>query len=142
MKATVPKIVSIAASELEELVVNVEGTKEERCGFLLGHDNGVRVVTHVVPAANVASRDRHMRFEVDALEYLRAEKFAASMQLTLLGIYHSHPNSPAVPSETDLRNAQPYFSYVILSVMKERFTEIRSWRLNQAHQFEEETVIL
>jgi proteasome lid subunit RPN8/RPN11 len=55
-----------------------------------------------------------------------------------LGIYHSHPNHPAIPSEQDRIAAQPYFSYVIISVMNDHIDHIRSWRLNDSSQFEEE----
>ena len=142
MKASVHLFVTIDSDRLKELVSDVEGTSEERCGFLLGYDRVSRIVTTVLPALNVAATDRHFRFEIDPLEYLRAEKYAAAHQLELLGIYHSHPNSKAIPSETDRREAQPFFSYVILSVMDQRFADIRSWRLNQMHEFEEETVLL
>lgn len=127
---------------MEELIANAEATQEECCGFLLGVDNGIRIITHVVPATNIAPSDRHSRFQIDPLEYLHAEKWAIKNELTLLGIYHSHPGSPALPSETDRKNAQPYFSYVIVSAIKQRFSEIRSWQLNLEHQFEEEIVML
>jgi len=141
LKTPVHLFLTIDNYRLDELVANVEGTSEERCGFLLGHDQATRIVTAVVPALNVAATDRHLRFEIDPLEYLRAEQYAAAHQLELLGIYHSHPNTVAVPSETDRREAYPNFSYVILSVMRQRFADIRSWRLNHRLEFEEETVI-
>lgn len=141
LKSTKPGFISITPQELDKLVANAEGTTEECCGFLLGHQRDIHAVTQIIPARNVASSDRHLRFEVDPLEYLRAEQFAAAAKMELLGIYHSHPGAPAVPSETDRLNAQPCFSYVILSVTGQRVTEIRSWRLNHVHQFEEETVI-
>ena len=40
--------------------------------------------------------------------------------MTLLGVYHSHPQHPAIASEHDLRSAQPFFSYVIYSVIDPR----------------------
>lgn len=141
MKAPVHQFVTIDNDRLNELVSNVEGTSEERCGFLLGHDRESRIITTVVPALNVATTDRHLRFEVDPLEYLRAEVYAAGHQLELLGIYHSHPNTTALPSETDRRAAHLYFSYVILSVIDHRFADIRSWRLNHRNEFEEETIL-
>jgi proteasome lid subunit RPN8/RPN11 len=69
---------------------------------------------------------------------MQAEQFAVDSGLLLLGIYHSHPNHPAVASEHDRVAAQPYFSYVIISVMNRQIDHIRSWRLNEASQFEEE----
>lgn len=142
LKSTKRGFISITPQELDKLVCNAEGTSEECCGFLLGHDRGIKSVKQIIPARNVAFSDRHLRFEVDPLEYLRAEKFAAAARMDLLGIYHSHPEAPAVPSETDRLNAQACFSYVILSVCGRHVTEIRSWRLNHLHQFEEETFIL
>jgi proteasome lid subunit RPN8/RPN11 len=141
LKAPAHLFLTIDNDRLSELVSYVEGTSEERCGFLLGHDEASRIVTAVVPALNVAATDRHLRFEIDPIEYLRAEQYAAVHQLELLGIYHSHPNTNAIPSETDRREAQPHLSYVILSVMEQRFADLRSWRLNHALEFEEETVI-
>jgi proteasome lid subunit RPN8/RPN11 len=67
-----------------------------------------------------------------------AEKFAVENDVQLLGIYHSHPNHPAIPSEHDRVAALPYFSYVILSVKDGSIDHIRSWRLNDVSQFEEE----
>jgi proteasome lid subunit RPN8/RPN11 len=57
------------------------------------------------------------------------------------GIYHSHPKHPAIPSETDRLSAQPFFSYVIISVLDKDTTELRSWLLNEERQFEEEKII-
>ena len=141
MRSTLPLFVAIDNERLKELVALVEGTHEERCGFLLGHDDGTRVVTTIIPATNVAGANKHIRYEIDPLEYLRAEQFAASRDQELLGIYHSHPNTAAIPSETDRQEAQPHFSYVILSLQNNRFDSIRSWRLNHSNQFDEETVI-
>jgi proteasome lid subunit RPN8/RPN11 len=69
---------------------------------------------------------------------MQAERLAAETDLALLGIYHSHPSHPAIPSETDREAAQPYFSYVILSVMLGKTEGIRSWRLNESSEFDEE----
>lgn len=140
MKAPDHHIVRIDKERLNELVAHAESTSDECCGFLLGHDREGRVVTTVLPAENM-SVDRSIRFEVDPLEYLRAEQYAAANHLELLGVYHSHPNSTALPSDTDRREAQPYFSYVILSLITQRVADIRSWRLNSQGQFDEEIVV-
>jgi proteasome lid subunit RPN8/RPN11 len=139
VNAPAKRYVRIDNTRLNELVASAEGTSEERCGFLLGHERAGRVVTTVIPAVNVA-KNPLVHFEVDPLEYLRAEKYAAKYGLELIGIYHSHPNGTAVPSETDRCNAHPHFSYVILSMIGQRFDDIRSWRLNHNGQFEEEPI--
>ena len=36
----------------------------------------------------------------------------------LLGFYHSHPDHPPIPSDTDNACAWPFFSYLITAVEK------------------------
>jgi len=67
-----------------------------------------------------------------------AERYAEENNIQLLGIYHSHPEHPAIPSEQDRIAAQPWFSYLIVSVIKAQIDHIRSWRLNEIAAFEEE----
>ena len=71
---------------------------------------------------------------------MEAEQFAESNQLTLLGVYHSHPEHPAVPSIHDFRQAVPGFSYIITSVMNGKVENIRSWQLDQDGLFAEEKI--
>ncbi len=115
---------------------------DECCGFLFGTDHEeVRVVQEVIPVDNAKEGDKRRRFEITAKDYLRAERYAEEQGLTLLGIYHSHPDHPAVPSEHDRVAAQPFFSYVIASVHAgRRPVVLRSWRLNDDARFDEETI--
>ncbi len=115
---------------------------DECCGFLLGTEanDGVRRLTHLIAVNNVKEGDKRRRFEIAPKDYLEAERYADVAGLTLLGVYHSHPNHPAIPSEHDRLAAQPFFSYVIVSVLDGRIAHVRSWRLNDAHQFEEEPI--
>jgi proteasome lid subunit RPN8/RPN11 len=112
---------------------------EEACGFLLGRENGdTRTITATWSATNVSTENRKRRFIVDPLDYLRAEKKATSEGLSLLGIYHSHPDHPAVPSEHDLVAAHPYFSYVIVSLVAGDVSATRSYQLQNGQFVEEE----
>jgi proteasome lid subunit RPN8/RPN11 len=112
---------------------------DECCGFLLGQEQDTqRTVTDILVVDNSKEGDKRRRFEIAPKDYLNAESFADKEGLQLLGVYHSHPNHPAVPSEYDRIAAQPWFSYIILSVRDQIFKDIRSWRLNDEMQFEEE----
>lgn len=114
---------------------------EEACGFLVGHEqHGIRTITETWPATNVSGENRKRRFIVDPLDYMRAEKKAALEGLSLLGIYHSHPEHLAIPSEHDLAAAHPFFSYTIVSVMNGEVADIRSYQLISG-KFEEEDLI-
>ena len=113
----------------------------ECCGFIFGEDREEgRLVTEVLPANNAKQGDQRRRFEIDPLEYLKAERHALSTDTTLIGIYHSHPNHPAIPSEHDLKQAVPFFSYIILSVEPDGVKDLTSWQLGQEKQFEKEEI--
>ena len=118
----------------------VSAFPNECCGFFYGHDNGERIVTLARPVENSKEGDQRRRFEISAFDYMQAEKFASENDITLLGIYHSHPNHPAKPSAHDLRQAVPFFSYVIVSVMNGKVADTTSWQLNEEQKFVEETV--
>ena len=79
-----------------------------------------------VPVENSKEGDQRRRFEISPLEYMKAERFAIENQLQLLGVYHSHPDHPAIASQHDLAVAMPYFSYIIISVINKKRADIKS----------------
>lgn len=113
----------------------------ECCGFFFGKANGDRrVVTHAYAVSNVKEGDQRRRFEISPLDYMKAEHYALENKLQLLGVYHSHPLHPAIPSEHDRVVALPGFSYIILSVQPGEVVDVTSWRLNDHREFEQEEV--
>ncbi len=115
----------------------------ECCGFLFGIEKrDTRFISEILIVQNNKEGDQRRRFEIAPKDYMKAEQFALSNHLQLLGIYHSHPNHPAVPSEHDRVAAQPFFSYVIVAVYDETILHQRSWRLNEEQQFEEEKIAI
>ena len=115
---------------------------EEGAGFLLGVGNGSRNAQAIFPLTN--SREdsaRHNRYLIAPEDYLKAELEAERLGLSLLGVFHSHPDHPNRPSEFDRDWAQPFFSYIITSVNKGKAIESRSWRLSEDRsQFVEEEI--
>ena len=110
----------------------------EACGFLLGkEDSSTREITHALKAENKSLEDHKRRFVISPLAYLQAEKYASENGLSLLGIYHSHPDHPAIPSLHDLEYAQPFFSYFITSINNGKTFETKSYRLNEGTLIEE-----
>lgn len=119
----------------------VNGYPDECCGFFFGRETAnQRIITDVLIVHNAKEGDKRRRYLIAPKDYLKAEQYADEHGLTLLGVYHSHPDHPAVPSEYDRVAAQPYFSYIILSIRSGGFADIRSWQLNDEEQFEEEVV--
>ena len=114
---------------------------DEGAGFLLGSDSGKdRHVTQIFSTENAREDEaRHNRYLVTPEDYLKAEITADKLGLSLIGVFHSHPDHPNRPSEFDREWAQPFFSYVITSVNEGKAVESRSWRLvEDRSKFEEE----
>lgn len=115
---------------------------EECCGIILGTDiNGARIVCDVLGMQNTKDDERTRRYLIGPDDYKRAEEFAAKECVQILGLYHSHPDHPAVPSQFDLDHALPWFSYLIVSVEKGVPCAARSWLLRHDRSgFDEETI--
>jgi len=114
----------------------------EACGFLVGTErNRRRQITGIITVENRSNENQRRRFVVDPIDYLKAEKSVAKDGLALLGIYHSHPDHPAIPSVHDLEFAQPYFSYFIHAITSGKTTDNRSYRLLNGKFIEEKFAI-
>ena len=94
-----------------------EHLPEESCGLLAGiKDGDVRVVKKVYYLTNIDHTNEH--FSMDPKEQLKAIKDMRANGLTPLGNWHSHPETPARPSQEDIRLAyDSTASYLILSLM-------------------------
>jgi proteasome lid subunit RPN8/RPN11 len=101
---------------------------DECCGALLGRAEPAAVV-EAIPLPNATEEGPRRRFLVRPADYLGAEREAARRGLDLIGFYHSHPDHPARPSQTDLERAWPTLYYVIVSVVGGEPADVRAWRL-------------
>ena len=100
----------------------------ETCGLLLGHfDDAVYRVTRLFPAENVETFDPRRRYRADSATYRDAESLALHEGLTILGVYHSHTESPAEPSEIDSEFAFPGWVYWITPVFSDGAGQARVW---------------
>jgi [CysO sulfur-carrier protein]-S-L-cysteine hydrolase len=95
----------------------------ECCGLLVGQASAI---DEYIATRNL--RDNEVAYEIDPAEHFAAIKRTRRMGRTILGAYHSHPRSPAVPSPTDLAQAHPEFLYLIVS-LREQPPDIRAYRL-------------
>ena len=110
----------------------------EACGVMLGKGG---IITEIVSADNLRTDSARNRYLIDPLSYMKIEKDADRRNIQVLGIYHSHPDVAARPSETDRQAGFPNLSYLIVSVADGKAVESRSWRLRDDYsQFDEEPV--
>jgi proteasome lid subunit RPN8/RPN11 len=122
----------ISEALLEEIRQHGEQAyPDECCGVLLGrYSNAENSVTELYPAENVYEEDRQRRYLIPPEEYRDAQREARTKGLEVVGVYHSHPDHPARPSETDLEQATfPGFTYVIVSVTEGTAADVTAWDL-------------
>jgi proteasome lid subunit RPN8/RPN11 len=109
-----------------------EAAPAECCGVLLG---AADEVVEAVRTRNIA--DRPTRFEIEPIDHIRAQKSARGRGLDIVGFYHSHPHSSAVPSETDIAQANyPDHVHLIVSLASDP-PETRLYRYDGRNFVEE-----
>lgn len=121
----------IGHGDVKHIHDHAKETYPEECsGVMVGMDTGdMKVVVDIWRAENTHEDERSRRFLIDPKEYIAFEKRADEKDMDILGVYHSHPDHPAEPSEYDRDHAWPGWSYIIASVSGEEIKDMRSWLL-------------
>jgi proteasome lid subunit RPN8/RPN11 len=131
---------------------------EECCGILLGKqiDND-KIVTEAIATINAwdeaifsddfktsddLDRTKHSRYIIPPQAIFQAQKRARELQLEIVGFFHSHPDTQAIPSNCDRDRAWEVYSYPIVSVIRGKVTEIKSWVLDRNGIFQPEEIEL
>jgi proteasome lid subunit RPN8/RPN11 len=119
------------------------GYPRETCGVLVGREERGLIRVHWAVEARNRAEHAGDRYELDPGDYVAADLAARRQALRVVGIWHSHPDHPSRPSETDRRAATENgaltgWSFLILSVGKEGVESLRSWRLDGGTFQEEE----
>jgi len=125
---------------IEQMNAHVENAyPEEGAGFLIGEEGEVREIMTLSNSREDGAR--HNRFLFTPEDYLQAEMRAEGLGLSLIGVFHSHPDCPNIPSEYDREWAQPFFSYIITRVDSGKAVNSRSWKLvEDRSKYEEEEI--
>jgi proteasome lid subunit RPN8/RPN11 len=116
------------------------GYPDETCGLLVGRTTRGRTeVLRATRARNLNRERARDRYDLDPADFLAADLQARAEGLEIVGVWHSHPDHPAQPSETDRAAAWEGWSYVIVEVTSRGVAALRSWRL-EGQPFVEEPV--
>lgn len=101
--------------------------EQEICGLLSSKDGEI---VRCYPVRNVAKDPAHF-FQMDGKEQIDAMRAMRENDETLYAIYHSHPESDAYPSATDVRESQyPDAVFIIVSLKTKGVLDLRAYRLN------------
>lgn len=110
---------SITGRDLTGIRAHAESTyPEEGCGLLIGRSlpGDVRHVLRVEATENRAAEERRRRYVIPPDVLREADARLESRGESVIGIFHSHPDHPAVPSAFDRQHAVPWFAYLLVSV--------------------------
>lgn len=114
-----------------------EGFPLEVCGILGGTDDTVSANYRMT---NTDASNEH--FMMDPKEQFSVVKDLRVKGLSLLAIYHSHPETPARPSEEDIKLAlTPDVSYIIISLADPIKSDMKSFKISNGNVTAEEIVV-
>jgi proteasome lid subunit RPN8/RPN11 len=144
----------IKISDLEIIKNHAEKNyPDECCGLILGYINSeCKTVVEVIPTENVWNQEKEnftdnqeeystrRRYAIAPQVMLQIQKEARNRNLNIIGIFHSHPDYPAIPSEWDRIYAWSEYSYIIVSVAQGKAGELNSFSLDDHHQFQREII--
>lgn len=120
-------MIHIPENLLEEIFAHAKHeAPNEVCGWLAGKS---REVERTYPVVN-ASETPRTRFAMEPEAQISAMKRIRESGIEIVGTYHSHPRSPAHPSESDLELAlYPDICHLIVSLSQ---GEARWWRISES----------
>ena len=125
MKLEIPQeIIDDMIAHAKEMLPN------ECCGYLAGKQLEDSIALEsIYKMTNTDNKPDH--FTMEPKEQFAAMKDARAKELSLSVVYHSHPETPARPSEEDLRLlVDPQMVYVIVSMLDEVQPSIKAYRIN------------
>jgi proteasome lid subunit RPN8/RPN11 len=124
----------ISQAQFDELVAHAEAdAPNECCGYMRLKDARV---DDVYRSQNL--RNSPYGYEIDPKSLLAANDLDDDG--FGVAIYHSHPRSPAEPSQTDINLAHyPHWLYVIVSLAGE--PNMRAWRIADGRVEEEPVTV-
>jgi proteasome lid subunit RPN8/RPN11 len=135
-------ILQLNQEHLQTIHSHAESTYPfECCGIILGISKAAVEVISTENAFPVES-EKNRRYAIAPEMMLKTQREARDKSLNIIGIYHSHPDYPAIPSECDRELAWQLYSYIIVSVVKGKASDSQSWTLDENHQFQPEEIQL
>ena len=132
MPATGRPTVEIRQAVIDELIAHArQEAPNECCGMLIGTRQRIE---RAVRARNTLGSPT--RYLIDPRDQIAAIKSARQRGESVVGFYHSHPNSSPDPSETDrMEAAYPGHWYLIVSPGPGADGEVRGFRLHDSGNF-------
>ena len=125
------KEIILNQNQVDTLIEHSEKVgKTESCAMLLGTHNDQQWNVKEVFLTRNAHTDSETSFIITPEELLQGYQLAEKNQLELVGIFHSHPNSDASPSNVDKKfmKVNSHVPWIIFSGIN---TDLRAFILDE-----------
>ncbi len=100
----------------------------EACGVLAGTRERI---SRAIPLDNASDApDRQFRFDPNA--QLQALKAIDAAELRWIGVYHSHPQSPPIPSPEDIEAAMDSSLLQLIVSLETAKPKLKLWRVDRS----------
>jgi [CysO sulfur-carrier protein]-S-L-cysteine hydrolase len=97
----------------------------ECCGLLVGRPGHV---DEIVCCTNLDSSP--VRYRLDPQQHIDVNKRLRDTGRSVVGVYHSHPRSAAVPSARDIAEAHyPEFVWIVVSLEDAHAPDVRAYTI-------------
>jgi len=147
-------VLTLQQSHLQTIRAHAESTyPNECCGIMLGSGEDGKTLVEVWATENAWSAEsdsfldselvttKKRRYAIAAATLLQVQRTARVRHLDIIGIYHSHPDNCAIPSEFDRLCAWHQYSYIIVSVQQGKAGDLLCWSLNNDNRFQPEEIL-
>jgi proteasome lid subunit RPN8/RPN11 len=138
------RMIYLTKEHIKQIEAHGEQTFPHECGgMIIGRfETSKKTVVELLPMENAMDEaEQHNRVLILPKDVLKAERYARSQKLDVIGYYHSHPDHPAIPSQFDLDHALPVWTYIIVSVESGKAVDVRAWEMeNDRSKFNEEEI--
>ena len=102
---THPERLTLSAAVEAVIIAHAQrDAPRECCGLLVGSD---QTIEHAIPVANA----------IEPTAYLQVLRDARRRSREVIGVYHSHPRSAAIPSPTDAAEGFGNFIFLIVGLV-------------------------
>lgn len=129
MARKAPNIMTIPRRVRQAIVGHARRERPlECCGFVIGASSRVMFA---VPMANV--HESRVRYRIDDRAHIELRRVLRDVrpELSILGVYHSHPAGDAWPSDTDVAEAlYPDWTHLIVG-FRGRRPVLRAFRIRK-----------
>jgi [CysO sulfur-carrier protein]-S-L-cysteine hydrolase len=122
-----PKSVTITQSQKKLLIAHAQNSlPNESCAILFGTERAEKVIISDIFLTKNAEQSK-TNFTISNEELLFGYQEAERRGLQVVGIFHSHPDSLAYPSKTDMKFME--INPVVWVIFSTKFSDLRAYVL-------------